>query len=42
MIVGSLAANGVKDIPSHIQTDGPVVTPQNGAGLLFMEKQFLL
>lgn len=42
LMVGILAANGVKDIPSYILTDGPVVTKQNGAGLIFMEEQSLL
>ncbi len=42
LMVGILAANGVKDIPGYILTDGPVVTKQNGAGLIFLEDQSLL
>jgi len=42
LMIGILAASGVKNIPKHILADGPLVTQQNGAGLLFMENQFLL
>jgi ribose transport system substrate-binding protein len=42
LVIGALAATGVKDIPKYILTDGPVVTPKNSAGLAFMEQQFLL
>ena len=42
LMVGMLAANGVKDIPKYILADGPLVTPQNGPGLIFLENQSLL
>lgn len=42
LMVGTLAANGAKDVPAYILTDGPTVTQQNGAGLIFMEDQSLL
>ena len=42
LVIGILAANGAKDIPDYILADGPVVTQHNGAGLIFMETQFLL
>lgn len=42
MLVGAMAATGVKDIPKYILMDGPVITRDNAAGLLFMEEQFLL
>ena len=41
MVIGALAATGVKDIPKYILTDGPVVTPKIAPGLLFMETQGL-
>ncbi len=42
VMIGTLAANGMKNIPKHVLADGPLVTPQNGAGLVFLENQFLL
>jgi ribose transport system substrate-binding protein len=42
LVIGILATNGIKDIPAYILADGPVVTQQNGPGLIFMENQFLL
>jgi ribose transport system substrate-binding protein len=42
LMVGIFAANGGKNIPKHILADGPLVTQQNGAGLIFLENQFLL
>jgi ribose transport system substrate-binding protein len=42
LVIGMLAANGAKDIPDYILADGPIATPQNGAGLIFMENQSLL
>jgi len=41
VVIGALAATGVKDIPKYILTDGPVVTPKIGPGLLFMQQQGL-
>jgi ribose transport system substrate-binding protein len=42
VMIGLLVANGMKNIPTQILTDGPLVTQQNGAGLIFLENQFLL
>ena len=42
VLIGALAATGVKDIPKYILTDGPLITPKNAAGLNFMEAQLLL
>src|SRR5450432_580631 len=42
LMVGIQAANGITDIPNYILADGPIVTQKNGAGLIFMENQFLL
>jgi ribose transport system substrate-binding protein len=42
VMVGLQAANGMKNIPKNILADGPLVTQQNGAGLIFLENQFLL
>ena len=42
LLVGAMAATGMKDIPGYILMDGPVVTRDNAAGLLFMQEQFLL
>jgi ribose transport system substrate-binding protein len=42
LLVGAMAATGVKDIPKFILMDGPVITRDNAAGLLFMEQQSLL
>lgn len=41
LVIGALAATGVKDIPKYVLTDGPVVTQKIGPGLLFMENQGL-
>jgi ribose transport system substrate-binding protein len=42
VVIGAMAASGVKDIPKYILMDGPVVTAQNADGLFFMESQLLL
>ena len=42
LLVGAMAATGAKDIPKYILMDGPVVTRENAAGLLFMQEQSLL
>ena len=42
LIIGALAATGVKNIPKYILTDGPLVTPKNAAGQKFMQEQFLM
>lgn len=42
LMIGLLAANGVQNIPKYILADGPLVTQQNGAGLIFLESHFLL
>jgi ribose transport system substrate-binding protein len=42
LLVGAMAATGMKDIPKYILMDGPVVTRENAAGLLFMQEQSLL
>ena len=42
LVVGAMAATGMKDIPKYILMDGPVVTRDNAAGLLFMQEQSLL
>jgi ribose transport system substrate-binding protein len=42
LMVGILASNGVKNIPTYILTDGPVASTTNGPGLIFMENEFLL
>lgn len=41
LVIGALAATGVKDVPKYILTDGPLVTPKIGPGLLYMQKQYL-
>jgi ribose transport system substrate-binding protein len=41
VVLGALAATGVKDLPKYVLTDGPVVTQKIGPGLLFMEQQGL-
>jgi ribose transport system substrate-binding protein len=41
LVIGALAATGVKDIPKYILTDGPLVTAKIASGLLFMEKELL-
>jgi ribose transport system substrate-binding protein len=42
LVIGILASSGVKNIPKYILADGPVVTPENAPGMIFMEDQFLL
>ncbi|MFN8439541.1 MAG: sugar ABC transporter substrate-binding protein [Caldilineaceae bacterium] len=42
LVIGALAATGVKDIPKYILTDGPLVTQKNAAGQKFMQAQFLM
>jgi len=42
LMVGALAATGMMDIPKYILMDGPAVTRENAAGLLFMQEQFLV
>lgn len=42
VVLGALAATGVKDLPKYVLTDGPVVTQKIGPGLLFMEQQGLV
>jgi ribose transport system substrate-binding protein len=42
LVIGAMAATGVKNIPKYIQIDGPVVTKEIAAGLAFMEAHFLL
>jgi ribose transport system substrate-binding protein len=42
VMIGIQAANGAKHIPKYILADGPLVTPQNGAGLIYLENQYLL
>lgn len=42
VMVGLQAANGTKNIPKYLLADGPLVTQQNGTGLIFLENQFLL
>jgi len=42
LVIGALAATGVKNIPKYIQIDGPVVTKDIAEGLAFMEAQYLL
>jgi ribose transport system substrate-binding protein len=41
LVLGALAATGVKDLPKYVLTDGPVVTQKIGPGLLFMEEHGL-
>lgn len=41
VVIGALAATGVKDIPKYILTDGPLVTQKIAPGLLFMEQELL-
>jgi ribose transport system substrate-binding protein len=41
VVLGALAATGVKGLPKYVLTDGPVVTQKIGPGLLFMEEQGL-
>ena len=38
-VMGETTDNG---IPKHIITDGPVVTKPNAAGMLWMQKHFLI
>jgi ribose transport system substrate-binding protein len=42
LLIGAMAATGATGIPKYILMDGPVITGQNAAGLLFMEEQLLL
>ena len=42
LVIGAMAATGVKDIPKYIQIDGPVVTKEIADGVAFMEAHFLL
>jgi ribose transport system substrate-binding protein len=42
LVVGAMAATGTKNIPKHIQIDGPIVTRAIADGVAFMETQFLL
>ena len=42
LVIGALAATGVKDIPKYILTDGPLVTQKNAPGQKFMQAQFLM
>jgi ribose transport system substrate-binding protein len=42
VIIGSMAATGVKNVPKHIQIDGPLVTKDIADGVAFMESHFLL
>jgi ribose transport system substrate-binding protein len=42
VVIGWLAANGEKNIPSYILMDGPVVTQKNAAGLLYEQKHYLI
>jgi ribose transport system substrate-binding protein len=42
LLVGAMSATGTKNIPKYILMDGPVVTPENADGLLFMQEHFLL
>jgi hypothetical protein len=37
-----MAATGVKNIPKHIQIDGPIVTKEIAEGLAFMEAHYFL
>jgi ribose transport system substrate-binding protein len=44
VLIGGLVAGGAmkaSDVPKYILTDGPLVTPKIGPGLLFMEKALL-
>jgi ribose transport system substrate-binding protein len=41
VVIGALAATGIRDIPKYILTDGPLVTQKIAPGLLFMEKELL-
>jgi len=42
LVIGAMAATGAKDVPRHIQIDGPVVTKEIADGVAFMESHFLL
>jgi len=44
VVIGALIAGGMMkaaDVPKYILTDGPLVTPKIGPGLLFMQKALL-
>jgi ribose transport system substrate-binding protein len=42
LVIGAMAATGVKNIPKYIQIDGPVVTKDIADGMAFMEAHYLL
>jgi ribose transport system substrate-binding protein len=42
LVIGALAATGVKNIPKYIHMDGPTITKDIAEGLAFMEDQLLL
>lgn len=42
LIIGAMAATGLKDIPKYILIDGPIVTKDTADGLAFMESIYLL
>jgi ribose transport system substrate-binding protein len=42
LMVGAMAATGMKNIPKYILMDGPVITRDNAEGLLFMQEQSFL
>jgi ribose transport system substrate-binding protein len=42
LMIGALAATGTTDIPKYILMDGPAVTRENAAGLLFMQERLFL
>ena len=39
MLTGESTGEG---IPKHVVTDGPVVTPNNAPGMLWMQDHFLI
>jgi ribose transport system substrate-binding protein len=42
LVIGAMAATGIKNIPKYIQIDGPVVTKAIAEGMAFMEEHYLL
>jgi ribose transport system substrate-binding protein len=45
LVIGAMVASGQvqgDQVPKYILTDGPVVTPKNAPGQLFMQSQFLM
>jgi ribose transport system substrate-binding protein len=42
LVIGAMAATGLKNMPKHIQIDGPLVTKDIADGVAFMESHFLL